>query len=78
MKKIIKFLRVSCASAQTLYCELCTVRHCGEDQTLVEIISRHLEVRMYFEHEENDAGGHIANFMRRICNGRERGKKKIN
>jgi len=49
--------------------------HCGEDQTLMEIISRHLKVRMCFEHEEDDAGDYIANFMRRICNERERGKK---
>jgi len=49
--------------------------HCGEDQTPEEIISRHLEVRMCFEHEEDDARGHIANFMRRIRDRRERGKK---
>jgi len=40
--------------------------HCGDDQTLVEIILCHLEVRIYFEHEEDDAGGHIANFMSHI------------
>jgi len=35
-----------------------------------------LEVRTYFEHEEDDAGSYIADFLRRIENGREKGKKK--
>jgi len=67
------FERFSRECSNTLLCIMHSLGHCGEDQTLVDIISRHLEVRMCFEHEEDDAGGHIANFMRR--NGRERGKK---
>jgi len=61
--------------SNTLLCIMHSLGHCGDDRTLVEIISRHFEVRIYFEHEENDAGGHIANFMRRIRNGRERSRK---
>jgi len=50
--------------------------HCEDDEMLVKIISRHLEVRIYFEHEEDDAGGHIVDvFMRRIQNRKEKGKK---
>jgi len=70
--KVFESFSRKCSS--TLLCIMHSLGHCGEDQTLVEIIS-HLEVRMCFEHEEDDAGGYIANFMRHIRNGRERGKK---
>jgi len=48
MKKITKFSRDSYASAQIRYCALC-LGHCGDNEMLVKIISRHLEVRIYFE-----------------------------
>jgi len=71
--KVFESFTRECSS--TLLCIMHSLGHCGGDETLVEIISRHLEVRLYFDHEEDDAGGYIANFMRRIRNGRERGKK---
>jgi len=71
--KIFESFSRECSS--TLLCIMHRLGHCGEDQALVEIIARHLEVRRCFDHEEDDAGGHINNFMSRICNGRERGKK---
>ncbi|EGI69392.1 hypothetical protein G5I_01858 [Acromyrmex echinatior] len=39
--------------------------HCGGDARLMEIISHHLEVHECFNHEEDDAGGYIADFKRR-------------
>jgi len=42
---------------------------------LAEISSRHLKARLYFEHEEDDAEGHIIDFMLRIQNRRERGRQ---
>jgi len=71
-KVFVSFTR-ECSS--TLLCIMHSLGHCGCDETLVEIISRHLEVRLFFNHEEDDAGGYIDSFMRRIQNGRERGKK---
>jgi len=68
------FERFSRECSNTLLCIMHSLGHCGDDQTLVKIISRHLEVRIYFEHED-DARGHIADFMRRIRNGRERDRK---
>jgi len=69
------FERFSRGCSSTLLCIMHSLGHCGNDQRLVEIISRHLEVRQCFDHEEDDAGGYIASFLRRIQNGRERGKK---
>jgi len=69
------FERFSRECSNTLLCIMHSLGHCGDDETLVKIISRHLEVRICFKHEEDDAGGHIADFMRRIQNRRERGKK---
>jgi len=69
------FERFSSECSSTLLCIMHSLGHCEDDEMLVKIISRHLEVRMYFEHEEEDAGGHIADFIRRIQNRRERGKK---
>jgi len=71
--KVFESFSRECSS--TLLCIMHSLEHRGEDQTLVEIISRHLEVRLYFDHEEDDAGGYIASFMCRIQNGREKGKK---
>jgi len=71
--KVFESFSRECSS--TLLCIMHSLGHCGEDQTLVEIISRHLEVRLYFDHEKNDVRSYIASFMRRIRNGRERGKK---
>jgi len=51
-------LRDSHTSAQIRYCALC-LGHCDDNETLVKIISRHLKVRIYFKHEEDNAGGHI-------------------
>jgi len=69
--KVFENFSRDCSS--TLLSIMHRLGHCGEDQTLIEIIARHLEVRQYFDHEEDDVGGYIASFMRR--NGRERGKK---
>jgi len=69
------FERFSRDCSNTLLCIMHSLGHCEDDEMLVKIISRHLEVRIYFEHEEDDAGGHIADFLRRIQNRRERGKK---
>ncbi|KYN14213.1 hypothetical protein ALC57_13585 [Trachymyrmex cornetzi] len=38
--------------------------HCDSVMTLT--ISRHIEVRECFNHEEDDAGGHIDEFRHRI------------
>jgi len=40
----------------TSLCIMHILGHCDDDETLVEIISRHLEMRLYFEHKEDDAG----------------------
>jgi len=42
----------------TLLCIMHSLGHCGNDQRLVEIISRHLEVRQCFDHEEDDGRLH--------------------
>ncbi|XP_018378015.1 PREDICTED: uncharacterized protein LOC108770795 [Trachymyrmex cornetzi] len=39
--------------------------HCGGDARLMEIISHHLEVRECLNHED-DVGGYIADFKRRV------------
>jgi len=72
--KVFETFSRECSS--TLLCIMHSLGHCGNNEMLVKIISHHLEVRTYFDHEEDDAGGYIADFMRRIENGRERGKKK--
>jgi len=64
------FERFSRECSNTLLCIMHRLGHCGDDEMLAEIISRHLEVRIHFEHEEDDAGGHIADFMQRIQNRR--------
>jgi len=71
--KLFENFSQECSS--TLLCIMHSLGHCGNEQRLVEIISRHLEVRQCFDHEEDDAGGYIASFLRRIENGGERGKK---
>jgi len=71
------FERFSRECSNTLLCIMHSLGY-DDDETLIEIISSHLEVRLYFEHRlyfEDNAGGHIAVFKRRIQNGRERGKK---
>jgi len=68
------FERFSRECSNTLLCIMHSLGHCGDDEMLAEIISRHLEVRIHFEHKEDDAKGHIADFMQRIQNRRERGK----
>jgi len=68
------FERFSRECSNTLLCIMHRLGHYGDDEMLAEIISRHLEVRIHFEHEEDDVGGHIADFMQRIQNRRERGK----
>ncbi|KYN10287.1 hypothetical protein ALC57_17584 [Trachymyrmex cornetzi] len=40
------------------------LEHCGGDLRLRSIISEHLEVRDFYDHEEDDAGGYIADFKR--------------
>jgi len=47
--------------------------HCEGDERLKDIIARLLEIRECFDHEEVDAGDHIAEFNRRI---ELRGKQK--
>ena len=39
------------------------LKHCGGER-LKNIIACHLEIRKYFDHEEDDTGGHIADFKR--------------
>jgi len=72
------FERFTRECSSTLLCVMHRLGHCGNDPRLLEIISCHLEVRQCFDHEEDDVGGYIASFLRRIENGRERGKRKIN
>jgi len=72
------FERFTRECSSTLLCVMHRLGHCGNDRGLMEIISRHLEVRQCFGHEEDDVGGYIASFLRRNENGRERGKRKIN
>jgi len=48
-----------------LVCVMHKLGHCGGDVTLKNIIARHLEIRECFDHEENDAEDHIADFKRR-------------
>jgi len=72
------FERFTRECSSTLLCVMHRLGHCGNDRRLMEIISRHLEVRQCFDHEEDDVGGYIASFLRRNENGRERGKRKIN
>jgi len=69
------FKRFSRECSNTLLCIMHSLGHCGDADMLVEIISRHLEVQIYFDHKEDDVGGHIAEFMQCIQNGRERDKK---
>jgi len=55
MKKITKFSRDSHASVQIrLLYIMHSLGHC-DNETLAEIISRHLEMRICFEHEEDEA-----------------------
>jgi len=72
------FERFTRECSSTLLCVMHRLGHCENDPRLMEIISRHLEVRQFFDHEEDDVGGYVASFLRRIENGRERGKRKIN
>lgn len=58
--------------SSTLMCIMHKLGHCGGDERLKNIITRHLEIRECFSHEEDDAGGYIADFKR--CTGL-RGKK---
>jgi len=71
--KVFESFTGECSS--TLLCIMHRLGRCGRDEALVEIIARHLEVRLCFNHEEDDAGGYIATFMRRIRNVRVSGKK---
>ncbi|KYN17805.1 hypothetical protein ALC57_09909 [Trachymyrmex cornetzi] len=41
--------------------------HCGGDVRLRSIISGHLEVRDFYDHEEDDVRGYIADFKRRVA-----------
>ncbi|XP_018374675.1 PREDICTED: uncharacterized protein LOC108768656 [Trachymyrmex cornetzi] len=41
--------------------------HCGGDVRLRNIISGHLEVRDFYDHEEDDVGGYIADFKRHVA-----------
>ncbi|XP_018370179.1 PREDICTED: uncharacterized protein LOC108765831 [Trachymyrmex cornetzi] len=41
--------------------------HCGGDVRLRRIISGHLEVRDFYDHEEDDVGGYIADFKQRVA-----------
>ncbi|KYN18425.1 hypothetical protein ALC57_09255 [Trachymyrmex cornetzi] len=41
--------------------------HSGDDVRLRSIISGHLEVRDFHDHEEDDVGGYIADFKRRVA-----------
>lgn len=62
--KVFENFTRECSS--TLLCVMHKLGHCDEVMTL--IISRHIEVREYFHHEEDDAGGYINEFHRRIIN----------
>jgi len=68
------FKRFLCKCSSMLLCIIHSLGHCDDNETLVEIILR-LEVRLYFEHEEDDVGGHIVDFMRRIQNRKERDRQ---
>ena len=50
--------------SSTLVCVMHKLGHCDGD-VILNIIARHLEIRECFDHEEDDAGGHIADFKRR-------------
>lgn len=69
--KLFENFSLECSS--TLLCIMHKLGHCDCDAKLREIIARHLEVRQWFNHEEEDVGGYIADFLRRD-NERERGK----
>lgn len=60
--------------SNTMLCIMHKLGHCGGDRRLEEIISRHMIVRECFNHEEDDAGGHILDYYRRTRSGSERGK----
>jgi len=62
------FKRFSRECSNTLLCIMHSLGHCGDNETLIEMISRHLKMRIYFEHKEDDMGGHIAVLIRRIQN----------
>ena len=48
--------------SSTLVCIMQKLGQCDDDERLKNIIACHLEIRECFDHEENDAGGHIADF----------------
>ena len=52
--------------SSTLVCIMHKLEHCGADERLKNIITRHLKIRECFGHEEDDAGSHIADFKRCI------------
>jgi len=66
------FERFSCECSNTLLCIMHSLGHYDDDETLIDNLT-YLELRIYFE--KNDAERHVAAFMRRIQNGRERGRK---
>ncbi|KYN18359.1 hypothetical protein ALC57_09334 [Trachymyrmex cornetzi] len=53
--------------SSTLLCVMYKLGHCGGDVRLRSIISGHLEVRDFYDHEEDDVGGYIADFKQRIA-----------
>jgi len=65
------FERFLCKCSNTLLCIVHSLGYCGDNQTL-EIILRHLEVRIYFKYEEDNVEGHIVDFIPRIRNGRKK------
>ncbi|RLU21124.1 hypothetical protein DMN91_005497 [Ooceraea biroi] len=52
------------------------LRHCDNDRRLIAIINDIMETRVCFGHEEEDAGDHIGEFLRRNGNVRERGRSE--
>lgn len=69
--KVFESFSRECSNTQL--CIMHRLGLCDCDRVLRDIILLHLEVRRCFNHEEEDAGGFIADFLR-LNNDGERGK----
>lgn len=59
------FSKFASRASSTLLCILEQYGYCGADTELRELLVEHVLTRQAFDHEEDDAGGHIADFVRR-------------
>ncbi|XP_026827601.1 uncharacterized protein LOC113562383 [Ooceraea biroi] len=60
------FWRFASSCSNTLLSIMAQLGHCDGDQELLAIIEEIIGLREACNHEEEDAGGHIAGFLRRM------------